>query len=191
MLANPAGLNAAQIPRWDLQYPGPHRINMALRPTAPAQGSGPGATAAPGTVGAALTQEESEDQDIHGQPRALPVGHRDGAAAWGSTAWASRSPTHASPVSQPCPQPHGCIPTPHPAVREHPSLPPCPALLLVSIGSKHWTRTPGDKSQQGWSRPGKDVLQLAGVLLLNLGFCCALFSAVTASFQPCNHRIKA
>ena len=109
----PPGLSAARIPRWDLWRSGPGRCrpgNIAIA-TASAAWHRPrrlgsqghhspqhrGYTGCTATRGApprpALTQEESECQEVHGQPSALPRGtRRQHCGRVRGMAWGARRP---------------------------------------------------------------------------------------------------
>lgn len=205
-LANPAGLSAAQIP---LGFLAGICSTQALSDSGSidtattARGHCPGGVPGPpqpwvcshtrGTAGPVLTQEQSERQDIHGQPRALPGGHKNDATARaqlprplpalaqphtaGSRGSTAPTPTpgctHGAPrCSPPKPDPTRAVPCPFP----QPPTVPVPVTVsrsstAVPRGSQGHLGTGASSARAGWARTS---LQLAGVPLLNLGSSCLL-----------------
>lgn len=188
-LANPAGLSAAQIPLGFLAgicsaqaLSDSGSINTATT----ARGRCPGGVPGPpqpwvcshtwGTAGPVLTQEQSECQDIHGQPRALPGGtkmmlQRGHSCRGLSQLWHSHTPRGAGGRQHPPPPlaaptglrgaappsqtPHGqCrAPSHSPRQRPSPSLCPAPAPLSPEGLRDTWGQEPAAPEQAGQGHP--------------------------------------
>lgn len=198
-LANPAGLSAARIPLGFLAGICSAQAltdSGSIDTATTARGRCPGGVPGPpqpwarwvsshtrGTAGPVLTQEQSERQDIHGQPRALPGGHKNDATARaqlprplpapaqphtaGSRGSAAPTPTpgctHGAPrCSPPKPDPTRAAPVPVTVSRSSTAVP---------RGSQGHLGMGASSARAGWARTS---LQLAGVPLLNLGSSCLL-----------------